>query len=136
MLRAGWFGRCRGDGREEVGGFVGYQGAHGGVIGTEGAHGLVPAVFVGERGGLGPVAGWPLGRNVFGVAAEFEDVPLGDAHVLQNFPGRMRGALRAFAAHGYGCFLHCGLKSTWAPLPSSSLSRCSSRAFPFAISGF
>src|SRR3979409_2627399 len=33
-----------------------------------------------------PVSGGPVGRGMFRVAREFEDVPLRNAHVLQQFP--------------------------------------------------
>ena len=33
----------------------------------------------------------------FGIAGEFEDVPLGDAHVFEDFPGGVRGAFGADA---------------------------------------
>ena len=42
---------------------------------------------------FGPVSGGPIGRDVFRIAREFENVPLRDPHVLQQFPRRMRQTL-------------------------------------------
>ena len=39
-----------------------------------------------------PIAGRPIGRDVHGIAAEFEDIPLRDADVLEEFPGGVRRA--------------------------------------------
>jgi len=35
---------------------------------------------------------------VFRIAREFQDIPQGDAHVLEYFPGRMIGSFWAFPA--------------------------------------
>jgi len=48
---------------------------------------FVPRCGVGWSFGWRPVTLRPGGRFVFRVAAEFQDVPLGDAHVFKQHPG-------------------------------------------------
>src|SRR5205823_10644460 len=58
----------------------------------------VPGRVIGRGVTLGPVARGEVRRDVFGVAAKFEDVPLRNAQVLQQPPGRVRDAGRPGAA--------------------------------------
>lgn len=91
-----------GDFGVEVVGLIGDEGDEGLEVIAEGADGLVPGLVV-RRGGLGrPVACGPLGRLVVGVAGKFENVGLGDAEMLEEFPGRVVGAFGALAAEGDG----------------------------------
>jgi len=81
---------------EEIGGFVFYDFDHGFKVGAERGCAFAPGSVVGRGLGFWPVAGGEFGRNVPGVARELQDVPLGEAHVLQHFPRGVRGAFRLF----------------------------------------
>src|SRR5579872_4790234 len=63
---------------------------------------LVPRIGAGRLGGLRPVAFGPLRRFVLRVAAEFEDVPLRDADVFDQHPGRVREVFGLRAAKFLG----------------------------------
>jgi len=66
-----------GKGREQIRRGTGNQFPHGFVTGPERGDAFLPGVRIWRFGFFGPVAGGPVGRNVFGIAAEFEHVPLG-----------------------------------------------------------
>src|ERR1039457_5078606 len=82
------------DWREQIRRFVRYHRGQRAEIGAKGIHALLPGPRV--RGSLStrPISGGKLRGHMIGVAAELQDVPLGDAQVFEHFPGRMRGALR------------------------------------------
>src|SRR6266567_9087097 len=56
------------------------------------ADALLPRGVVGGRLGVRPVALGKRRRNVFCIATKFQNVPLGNAHVLQELPGGVRRA--------------------------------------------
>lgn len=56
---------------------------------------LSPLAWMFGLGGSGPVAVRPCGRDVVRRLAEEHNIVLGDAHVLEEFPGGMRRAGRA-----------------------------------------
>ena len=89
---------------------------HGLVIGTKARDALVPCMRVGRFGGGGPVAGRPVGRRVFGIAAEFQHVPLRDSEVFEQFPGGVRRAGRGDTAQGGGhvgdCLIEIGVRAS------------------------
>jgi len=52
---------------------------------------------------LGPIATREVGRFVFGIARELENVPLRDTEMFKRFPWRVSGILRALALQvGHG----------------------------------
>jgi len=67
-------------------------------VGAELVHAFRPGSGIGGRGGFRPVSLGPFWRDMFRIAAEFEDVPLGDAKVLEDHPGRMREVIWLLAA--------------------------------------
>ena len=67
-----------------------YQPFHGAEVGLKRLNASVPGGRVGRRVGFRPVAFGKLRRDVLSVAAEFEDVPLRNAHVLEQPPCRKR----------------------------------------------
>lgn len=88
--------------REEVGIFVLDEFDHVFTVDAKRGDGFVPGFGVRGSGRFRPVADGPIGRDVFRVAGEFEDVPLSDAHVFEDFPGGVGGALRADALEFHG----------------------------------
>src|ERR1022692_4332129 len=67
---------------------------YGREVGTERLDAFVPRGIVGGRLRGRPIARGPRRRNMFRFAHEFQDVPLREAHVLQQFPGRVRQPAR------------------------------------------
>jgi len=59
-------------------------------VAAERFHGFVPGSRVGRPRRLRPVALRKTRRNVLGVAAEFQDVPLRDSRMLQKLPAGVR----------------------------------------------
>ena len=56
-------------------------------VGTESGDALVPRCCIGRFGRFGPVAGREIGRGVLGVEGVFDDVPLCNTEMLEEFPG-------------------------------------------------
>jgi hypothetical protein len=54
---------------------------------------FLPSRFVRRPGRLRPIAFGKFRRNMFGVAAEFQDIPLRQPRVLEELPSRMRKPL-------------------------------------------
>jgi len=52
----------------------------------EGRDACGPGLFRGRGFGCGPIFLGPFAGNIFWVAAELEEIPLGQAHVLQEHP--------------------------------------------------
>src|SRR5271168_768278 len=90
------------DAREQVRFRVGDEFAHGFAVAEEGADAFLPGCAVGRRGTLWPVAGGEVRRDVFGVAAELEDVVLSEAGVFEQLPGGIRDS------HGTHAAKFCG----------------------------
>ena len=86
----------------EAGRSARHQPAHRFEIGAKGLYGPGPRRAVGRSLCLWPIAGRPFGRAVRRIAAEFEDVPLSDAHVIDDFPGRVCRAPGSLASQGSG----------------------------------
>ena len=74
---------------------------HGFKVGQDLFHAFVPGFVAGRRFGFGPVFIRPLRRFVFGGAAEFKNVPLGNADVLQQLPRCMRASFRLAVAQTF-----------------------------------
>src|SRR5688572_11473247 len=72
---------------EQIGRWVGDQGAHGRQVRAERVYRPVPGGVVGRGVPTRPVAVRPGRRDVPRVAAELQDVPLGDAQMFQEPPG-------------------------------------------------
>lgn len=88
------------DASEEIRFRVLNQFDHGAQIGVEIANAAVPGGGVGRSGGGRPVAGRERRRDVAQIAAEFEDVPLGDAEMFEQLPERVSGARDFLPAEG------------------------------------
>ena len=56
-------------------------------VGAESGDALVPRSCIGRFRRFGPVAGREIGRAVLGVKGIFDDVPLCNTEVLEEFPG-------------------------------------------------
>ena len=82
--------------RVQVRRWITHQLAHGFEVGLKCLHALVPRHSVRRSLRFGPVSGGPFWRLVLRIPAEFEDVPLRQAHVLDDFPGRVLCAFRSF----------------------------------------
>src|SRR5579859_4363429 len=76
---------------------IGDESAHLLCVMLKGFQAYFPGNGVMRRWALRPIARRPIRRNVHGIAAEFENIPLRDAHVLEQFPGGMRSAFRLYA---------------------------------------
>jgi len=85
------------DRREEIGRRIGDQVAHRLEIGLERGDRLVPSGWRWRRIALGPIAARKLRRNMPRVAAELQNIPLRDPHVLDDPPRRMWHSSRPFA---------------------------------------
>src|SRR5579885_3224029 len=72
--------------REKIGARIPHKLDHGSKVALERLDAGVPCVFAGRVGRLGPVAAGKIRRDVIGIAAELEDVPLCDAGVLEKLP--------------------------------------------------
>ncbi len=79
-----------GDPRVEVRARTVYQCNHLAQIAAKVRQALLPSRFVRRCFRFWPVAVWKCRRDVLGTSAEFQDVPLRDAQVLEKLPGRMR----------------------------------------------
>src|SRR2546430_7866436 len=82
---------------EQVRRRVAHQSPHGLEIALHLDDARVPGGGVGWRVARGPVARGPLRGDVFRALCEFHDVPLRDADVLEDTPGR-EGLPRGFGA--------------------------------------
>src|SRR5438045_9394890 len=60
----------------------------------DGLNAFVPSGVVRRRSRFRPIALRKFGRDMLWIAAEFEDVPLRDADVLQQLPRGVRQSLR------------------------------------------
>ena len=92
----------------EVGGFIGYEIAEGLQICAKCVGALFPGFLARRFGFVRPIAARKIGRFVFGVARELENIPLRDAEMFKHLPRRMLGAFRKFSAElgghaSYGC---------------------------------
>ena len=74
---------------DQVGGRIGHQILHGLVVFVKCLHTPVPRYLGGRRQSVRPIAIRPRWRSVFGIAAEFQNVPLGNPHMLEETPGCM-----------------------------------------------
>src|SRR5882757_5590372 len=81
------------------------QGRHGFQISQYLLYARVPGFFIWRSLRLGPVLIWPFGRFMLTGAAEFKNVPLGNADMLQQLPRRVRSALGFAAAKFAGKIL-------------------------------
>src|SRR5690348_6924080 len=81
------------DGSVQVNRLIGDQFAHRVQIGVEIANALGPRAIVRRCSGFWPISGGPLRRYMLCIAAELQNVPLREAHVLKDLPWRV---LRAF----------------------------------------
>ena len=75
---------------EQIGLGIGDQVEQSFLIGAELLDAFGPGCVAGRDGSFRPVAFGPFGGDVLGVPAEFDNVPLSDAEVLEEHPGRMR----------------------------------------------
>ena len=57
------------------------------AVGAEGSDALLPGFCVGRFRGFWPIARRKVGGDMLGVESVFDDVPLGDAEMLEEFPG-------------------------------------------------
>src|SRR5258708_1379482 len=94
---------------EEIRLAVGHKFLHRLEIPRERFQALVPGLGSGRDWRSGPVSGGPVWRNMFGVAREFQNIPLRNAHVLEQFPDRVRHASRADASQFGGNAAECRL---------------------------
>jgi hypothetical protein len=99
-----------GNGSEKVGGRVFNFGGELFAVGAEGRDTFIPGFCVGRLRRFGPIAGGEIGRDMLGIECVFDDVPLGDAEMFEEFPGRVQSAFGAFAAEIRGKVLHGGVK--------------------------
>jgi len=56
-------------------------------VGAESGDAFVPGFCIGRFGRFGPVTGREIGRGVLGVEGVFDDVPLCNTEVFEEFPG-------------------------------------------------
>ncbi len=77
---------------------IGHEVLHSAQVSAEGINAAIPRRRGWWSRSLGPIAVGKLRRDMFRVAAEFKDVPLSDAHVLQEAPRRVRDTCRPGAA--------------------------------------
>src|ERR1039457_5863550 len=98
------------DWREQIRRFVRYHRGQRAEIGAKGIHALLPGPRV--RGSLStrPISGGKFRGHMIGVAAELQDVPLGDAQVFEHLPGRMRSALGPLLSKRNRQILGCRFK--------------------------
>src|SRR5581483_10865409 len=78
--------------RVQIGFLVRDEFGHGLQIGAKATQAVVPGCRVSRRRALGPIAFGPGRRLMLRIAAEFQNVPLRDAHVLQQLPRAVRRA--------------------------------------------
>jgi hypothetical protein len=97
---------------------IGNQVLHGLQVGPERGKRLVPRIPIGWRIAGGPVTVGEFGRDVPGIDAEAEDVPLGDPHVLDQAPGSVRQSFRPGTSErnrqASDCFLEIQVRMTSA----------------------
>lgn len=79
-------------------------------VGVKRSHAFRPGFFVRRFGRFGPIGGRKIGRSVLGIERVLDDIPLSDAKMLEEFPGRVRSALGALAAKIGGEVLHRGVE--------------------------
>ena len=91
-----------GDARQQIGPGIFDQRQHRLEICWERFDGIRPCGITGRLVGCRPIPVRPIGRFVLCIAAELEDVVLGDAEVLEEAPGGVRGFARFFAAKRRG----------------------------------
>jgi len=75
------------DGSEKIGVGIFDSGGELFQVGAKGGDAFLPGFFVGRFGRFWPVAGREIGRAVLGVKGVFDDVPLCNTEVLEEFPG-------------------------------------------------
>ena len=75
------------DGGEEIGGRIFDFGGELLAVGAKGSDAFFPGFCVGRFGRLGPIARRENGRDMPGVERVFDDVPLRDAKMFEEFPG-------------------------------------------------
>jgi len=95
---------------EQINGLIRHQLAHGLEIRAKGLETPVPRRFVGRCRRAGPIALRKIRRFVLWVTRELEDVPLGDAQVLEDFPSRVLCAFGPLAAKFDGKVLEDGVE--------------------------
>lgn len=91
-----------GDLCEEIGLGIFHEIVHGFRVAVDLVDAFVPGVGGGRLGGFRPVSFGPFRRFVFEVAAEFEDVGLGDADVFEEHPGGVGEVGRLLSAEFWG----------------------------------
>ncbi len=91
-----------GDRRVEIGFWIFDEANHVAQVALESGDGVVPLLVVARGRGFRPVALGKFGRDVFAVAAEFQNIPLRDAGVFEELPPGVGEALRVGAALGRG----------------------------------
>ena len=72
---------------EEISGGMFDSGGEFFQVGAESGDAFVPGFCIGRFGRFGPVAGREIGRGVLGVKGVFDDVPLCNKEMLEEFPG-------------------------------------------------
>ena len=72
---------------EEIRGGIFDSGGEFFQVGAESGDAFVPGFCIGRFGRFGPVAGREIGRGVLGVKGVFDDVPLCNTEMLEEFPG-------------------------------------------------
>lgn len=75
------------DGRKKIGCGIFDFGGELFQVGVKRSDAVLPGFFVGRFGRFGPIASRKIGRSVLGIERVFDDVPLGDAEMLEEFPG-------------------------------------------------
>src|SRR5690242_1835363 len=81
---------------------ISYQILHAFQVGAKLLHALLPGGRAGRSFTFRPILIGEFRRNMFRTAAEFHNVPLRDAHVLQQTPRRVRLPLRLLAPQALG----------------------------------
>ena len=113
------------DFRVEVDFGVEHDGFHGSEIAPERHDALLPCIRVFRRRTGRPIAFRKRRRLVVGVAAELDDVLLGDAEMLEYLP-KVQGDPSGFFETSAKDSLPIAVStSTWAPRPSSRHASCS-----------
>ena len=123
-LRAGWSDRLP---REcaHKGLFSDWQpGLHGLEVPAKSLDAGIPRSRRGRGFAARPVALGPIGGNMLSVTAEFEDVPLRDAHVLEQHPRGMGNPAGFVPFNLAGIPAIASSNRAWALPPLSNSSKC------------
>src|SRR5262249_46144179 len=75
---------------KQVGRGVGDESTHCRQVRTKRINRLIPGAVIGRAIAARPITLGPGGRDVLRIAAKFQDVPLGDSHMLQETPRAVR----------------------------------------------